>query len=159
MVAERDDRGKPFFPTVGERWALRPAAGHSVKGFVRAKKKGARTYYYWVVSERLGKKIRQRTLFYLGECPSIEAALETWAKEVERCRAKAAELKESARQTRARLPPAFVDGKGWCSNGSPIKRDVYRLRYALQYGDRYEQRARELEERLAKLRRLLQEVE
>jgi len=37
--------------------------------FIRAKKRGDKTYYYLVENKREGKKVRQKVLKYLGTSP------------------------------------------------------------------------------------------
>lgn len=44
-------------------------------GFVRAKKRGGRTYYYLVRNNRQGDKVRQQIIAYLGHYPSLEEAI------------------------------------------------------------------------------------
>jgi hypothetical protein len=49
--------------------------------FIRAKRQGERTYYYAVESERIGNRVRQKTIAYLGEKPSVVeriTQLEAW---------------------------------------------------------------------------------
>ena len=41
--------------------------------FVRAKKRGAKVYYYLVENKRDGKKIRQKVLKYLGTHPEVDS--------------------------------------------------------------------------------------
>jgi hypothetical protein len=44
--------------------------------FVRVKQQGGRVYHYLVAAERSGGRVRQKTVAYLGDYPSVEAALE-----------------------------------------------------------------------------------
>ncbi len=50
--------------------------------YVRAKRRGNRTYYYLVESKREGKKVKQRIICYLGTEMPTKEKLETILKEV-----------------------------------------------------------------------------
>ena len=52
--------------------------------FVRAKRKGERTYYYLVESKRNGKKVNQKVLRYLGVSKPTEEELQKILKELNR---------------------------------------------------------------------------
>jgi hypothetical protein len=51
--------------------------------YVRAKRRGNRTYYYLVESKREGKRVRQRVIRYLGTEVPTKEKLETILKEVQ----------------------------------------------------------------------------
>src|SRR5947208_1043088 len=56
--------------------------------FVRNKRIGSKDYHYLVSTSRDGGRIRQRTLAYLGESPTLLPALAHWDREIaqsERC--------------------------------------------------------------------------
>ncbi|MHC4403112.1 MAG: hypothetical protein ACYTG0_25910 [Planctomycetota bacterium] len=59
--------------------------------FVRKKKRGKYTYHYLVESVRENGKVKQKTLLYLGDYATIDAALEGLPKDVQRFNAKAEE--------------------------------------------------------------------
>ncbi len=63
--------------------------------FVRVKQQGGRVYHYLVAAERSGGRVRQKTVAYLGDYPSVEAALEGLPAEI-------AKLKEEAHECAAR---------------------------------------------------------
>lgn len=46
--------------------------------FIRSKKVGVNTYYYLVESRRVGGKVRQITVAYMGKEPTIEGAYQMW---------------------------------------------------------------------------------
>ena len=52
--------------------------------FVRAKRRGQKSYYYLVESKREGNKVRQRIIRYLGTKPPTEEELKNILKEVHR---------------------------------------------------------------------------
>lgn len=49
--------------------------------FVRAKRKGNRTYYYLVESKREGSKVRQKVIKYLGAEMPTKEQIETLRRE------------------------------------------------------------------------------
>ncbi|MFQ5825927.1 MAG: hypothetical protein ACE5IA_01090, partial [Dehalococcoidia bacterium] len=52
--------------------------------YVRAKRRGNKTYYYLVESRRDGEKVRQRNIRYLGTEPPTKERLETILREVKK---------------------------------------------------------------------------
>jgi hypothetical protein len=52
--------------------------------YVRAKRRGNRTYYYLVESKREGRRVRQQIIRYLGTKPPTKEQLENILKEVNR---------------------------------------------------------------------------
>jgi len=52
--------------------------------YVRVKRRGSKSYYYLVESEREGKRVTQRVLRYLGTEPPTKEVLETILKEVKK---------------------------------------------------------------------------
>jgi hypothetical protein len=53
-----------------------------IKGFVRTKRQGWRTYHYLVRNERVDGRVRQRVIAYLGKYPTVELALERLTRDV-----------------------------------------------------------------------------
>lgn len=133
--------------------------------FIRTKqKRNGRAFHYLVKSERHEGRVRQKTLVYLGEFSTIEAALEglpalvaKWTKVATACAAKA----DAARQL---MHPAWIE-----RNGGVVPRPRRRgLQSASKLFSSYwfyhegirvcEHRARDCAARLDKLRAATQEV-
>ncbi len=70
------------------RRRLRREAGRS-SVYVRAKQQGGRVYHYLVATERVGNRVKQKTIAYLGEHPTVKAALESLPKEIEKAKEEA----------------------------------------------------------------------
>jgi hypothetical protein len=69
-----------------------------MRGFVRAKRQGSKTYYYLVRSERVGARVRQKVILYLGTYSSVEKALRGLPQAIESHRDTAARYRKSAAQ-------------------------------------------------------------
>ncbi len=122
--------------------------------FIRAKRQGERTYYYIVRSERVGGRVRQKTIAYLGEYPTIEAALESLPLEIAKVKEEARRCSVKADEIRNRMNPAWIE-----RNNGEVPRPAFRRRCSFRNYWRYhkrvevcEQRASEMSARLAKLR-------
>ncbi len=97
--------------------------------FVRAKKQGGRAYHYLVTSERQGRRVRQKTLAYLGQYPSLAAALEGLPAEIAYYNTRAAECAKDADRARADCHPAWLERNGgevprkrWAPGTHPSRR-------------------------------------
>jgi hypothetical protein len=130
--------------------------------FIRAKRQGERTYYYIVRSERAGGRVRQKTIAYLGEYQTLDAALESLPLELAKVKEEARRCSVKADETRQRMPPAWIE-----RNNDEVPRSTREIsvsQYARKQFNIYwycaeravmcEQRAHEMSARLAKLRAL-----
>jgi len=77
--------------------------------FVRAKRQGERVYHYLVASERQGGQVRQKTVAYLGEYPTIQAALEALPNEITKLREESKVCAMRADATRQQMHPAWIE--------------------------------------------------
>ena len=83
--------------------------------FVRRKRVGPYEYYQLVESYLVDGKPRQRVLLHLGRYPTVEAALESWPKEVEG-------LRRYARQRRDKAEQLTKDGSSQTAADAALKR-------------------------------------
>jgi hypothetical protein len=126
--------------------------------FVRRKMQNGRTYHYLVASERAGGRVRQKTIVYLGEYQTLDAALESLPVEIAKVKEEARRCSVKADETRNRMHPAWIE-----RNNAEVPRPRREgCQMANKLFGRYwfyseravtcEQRAREMSARLAKLR-------
>ncbi len=80
--------------------------------FVRCKVRDGRAYHYLVATERRGGRVRQKTVAYLGDYPSAEAALERLPAEIASLREEAHECAARADRLRLYLGSAFLAERG-----------------------------------------------
>jgi len=123
--------------------------------FVRAKKQGERVYHYLVTSERIGHRVRQKTVAYLGRYPSLDAALSGLASEIERHTREAARYREWVAVGAARIPEKYISGSGYYSRQTPVGQMMRRYKGGLLGVELHERLKREAEERLSRLKRVV----
>ena len=72
--------------------------------FVRAKRRGDKALYYLVRNERHGGRVRQKTLAYLGESPTLAEAVAGLRASIARGEAEAERLRAEAERWRQKIP-------------------------------------------------------
>ncbi len=88
--------------------------------FVRVKKQGGRVYHYLVAAERSGGRVRQKTVAYLGDYPSVEAAHDGLPAEIAKLKEEAHEC--AARADRVRL---YLGARVLEKNGGEVPRSTH----------------------------------
>ncbi len=127
--------------------------------FVRAKQQGGRVYHYLVTAERCGGRVQQKTVAYLGDYPSVEAALEGLPAEIAKLKEEAHECAAKADALRQRMLPAWIernDGevpRARQRGGQIINKMFSRYWSYSERAQLCEQRAREKAAQLDKLHR------
>ncbi len=124
--------------------------------FVRAKQQSGRSYYYLVTNARQGRKVHQRTLAYLGEYPSVEAALTGLSAHITRHQHEALKYYAGAAAAKRQLPPNFIEENHWCSRNSPASYHAKRYQKSREAAEFHQRRSHELHERLSKLKALIE---
>ncbi len=135
--------------------------------FVRAKPRGEKVFYYLVKNERAGSRVRQKTLAYLGESPTVAKAVESLRNTISHARKAADEWHAKAEAAKAKITPgAFSTAVALAR--APVIDDVptflyrgcsFSQDYAKQYHSHlrearfYEQWGRRLEAQLDNLQR------
>src|ERR1041384_249019 len=99
--------------------------------YVRCKVRDGRAYHYLVTTERKGGRVRQRTVAYLGDYPTVAAALAKLPDEI-------AELKQRVHDYVARADRArgFLGANTIKRNGGEVPRSTRRSSMS-QHGRRY----------------------
>ena len=100
--------------------------------FIRAKSDchGHRRHQL-VRSVRTGGAVRQEIVAYLGDAPSVTAALRQWRTRIASLRQRAAELRSQAERFRAQMP------QGWVQDGVVPRPSRYGMRAANKAFGRY----------------------
>ncbi len=73
--------------------------------FVRAKPRGEKTFYYLVASQRVGNRVRQKTLAYLGESPTVASAIAELRAAITFAESRAAGRRKQAEAVKAKITP------------------------------------------------------
>jgi TPR repeat protein len=136
--------------------------------FVRAKPRGEKTFYYLVKSQRVGNRVQQKTLAYLGEYPNIDAAIEDLPLRIKRIQEEAIRWYTKAEDAKQRVTPAHyssavalararvIDGvPTFCWRGSRFRDDPAKQYWShIEKARRYESWARSLMAQLEKLQKI-----
>ncbi len=85
--------------------------------YVRAKKRGHRTYYYLVQTERIGGMPLQTVIGYLGIYPTVPLAVDGFSGLADDLEREAAKLRKEADEIRRGLP-------AWARSGRGVKRKL-----------------------------------
>jgi hypothetical protein len=80
--------------------------------FVRAKKQGQCVYHYLVTTERQGGRVRQKTIAYLGDHPTLQSALDALPREIAQLREAAFKFAADAEAARGQMHPAWIERNG-----------------------------------------------
>lgn len=80
--------------------------------FVRTKTRNGKRRYHLVENYREDGKVRQRTIAYLGEYPTIEAAIEGLTQEIQRRHQRAESSRREADAVRQRMHPNWIARNG-----------------------------------------------
>jgi FtsZ-binding cell division protein ZapB len=137
--------------------------------FVRAKPRGEKVFYYLVKSERIGNRVRQKTVAYLGRSPTVAEAVQDLRNSISHARQAAEEWHRKAEDAKSKITPwafsravsIFVhapvidDAPTFLYRGSPFNKDYAKqyhshLRKARIY-ERWEQRLRAQLDKLQKV--------
>lgn len=85
--------------------------------FVRTKTRNGKQRHHLVENYRKDGKVRQRTIAYLGEYPTVEVAIEQLVPEIQRRRQRAESSRRKAEELRQRMHPNWI-----ASNGGEVPR-------------------------------------
>ena len=114
--------------------------------FIRGKRKKDSVYYYIVESKRVDGKVRQKVLAYLGQCPTVDEAIEYWTGRLDEWKLEAERLTKAVEGSR-------YDGKPFEHRRyARLTRSEIRYKYdfeALQQAKKY---VWEVTERLGRIR-------
>ena len=135
--------------------------------FVRTKPRGEKVFYYLVKSERVGSRVRQKTVAYLGQSPTVAEAVESLQNAICYARKSADEWRGKAEAAKAKITPGAYSTAVALAR-APVIDDVptflyrgcsFSQDYAKQYHSHlrearfYEQWGRRLEAQLDNLQR------